>query len=58
MTATMIEAPEKIALVIPKDHMDVCQAQNIKTQGNAAGNTVDYTDLSGANTQLPSDPWG
>jgi len=53
LTATIIEAADKINFTIPQDHLDVCKQQNIPTQGNAAGNTRDPEDLSGANTQVP-----
>jgi iron transport multicopper oxidase len=51
LSATIIEAPQELAgLTIPADHLAVCQAQGIPTAGNAAGNTANYTDLTGANT--------
>lgn len=51
LSATIIEAPQELAgLPIPPDHLAVCQAQGIPTAGNAAGNTQNYTDLTGANT--------
>ncbi|KAI1305467.1 Cupredoxin [Xylaria venustula] len=51
LIATMVEAPLALqqSLTIPQDHLDVCASQNIATTGNAAGNTVDYTDLKGQN---------
>ncbi|KAK6580054.1 hypothetical protein PZA11_007076 [Diplocarpon coronariae] len=51
LTATIIEAPELLqGISIPADHKANCDAQGIPTAGNAAGNTVNYTDLTGANT--------
>ncbi|KAL9135531.1 MAG: hypothetical protein Q9175_003285 [Cornicularia normoerica] len=50
LIATMIEAPSLLqnTLVIPPDHYDTCKAQHIPTVGNAAGNDVDFLDLTGA----------
>lgn len=47
----MIEAPEELqkSLVIPQEHLQVCQKQRLPTSGNAAGNTKDLLDLTGAN---------
>ena len=53
----MIEAPldlQASGLRIPEDHLAACAAQGIPVAGNAAGNTVDLTDLSGE--RLPPDP--
>lgn len=48
LTATFIEAPEQLRnLTFPQDQLDACVAQDIPTAGNAAGNTVDYTDTEG-----------
>ncbi|KAI4614709.1 uncharacterized protein J4E87_009304 [Alternaria ethzedia] len=58
LTATMIEAPLAVQAqlspsssnnAIPQSHWDVCETGHVPTQGNAAGNTVDYEDLSGEN---------
>lgn len=51
LLATMIEAPLDVqkSLTIPTNHLDTCKAGNIPTAGNAAGNTVNLLDLSGAN---------
>ncbi|KAI8948498.1 Cupredoxin [Xylaria longipes] len=51
LIATMIEAPLALqqTLTIPQDHLDVCAAQQIATTGNAAGNTVGFTNLEGQN---------
>jgi iron transport multicopper oxidase len=55
LAATVVEDP--IALQksesIPQSWYDVCHSQGIPTAGNAAGNTKNYTDLTGANTVCP-----
>lgn len=45
----MIEAPPLLqsSLSIPADHYEACKAQNIPIVGNAAGNDVDFLDLTG-----------
>lgn len=53
LTATFIEAPDKIEFEAPQEHLDVCKAQGIPTQGNAAGNVDDIFDLNGANVDVP-----
>lgn len=53
----MIEAPLAIqdqlssssSNPIPQSHWDVCEAGHVPTRGNAAGNTVDYSNLRGEN---------
>ncbi|CZR64592.1 related to Conidial Pigment Biosynthesis protein brown1 [Phialocephala subalpina] len=55
LAATIIEAPESLAGgTIPSDHQSVCNAQKIPLAGNAAGNTQNFLDLAGANTQPPN----
>lgn len=55
LTATIIEAPEELrGLQIPQDHVDVCKVQGSPYEGNAAGNTVNYTDTSGMKFVNPS----
>jgi iron transport multicopper oxidase len=51
LMATMVEAPLEIqkSLTLPKDHLDACAAGNVPVAGNAAGNKVDWLDLSGEN---------
>ncbi|USP80192.1 multicopper ferroxidase [Curvularia clavata] len=53
LTATIIESPlsiqQQLGSRIPQDHWDVCRAKGVPTQGNAAGNTEKYEDLSGEN---------
>ncbi|KAE8447937.1 hypothetical protein EG329_010009 [Mollisiaceae sp. DMI_Dod_QoI] len=56
LVATIVEIPQELAgLSIPADHLAACQTQNIPTAGNAAGNTQNFTDLTGANT-VPAFP--
>ncbi|KAI9809141.1 MAG: hypothetical protein M1825_002431 [Sarcosagium campestre] len=47
----MVEAPLEMQknLTIPKDFDDACKARGQPMVGNAAGNTVDLLDLTGAN---------
>lgn len=51
LVATMIEAPLELqkTLTIPADHLLACKDSNTPTAGNAAGNTVDYSNLKGEN---------
>ncbi|KAG2415820.1 iron transport multicopper oxidase FET3 precursor [Aspergillus terreus] len=60
LAATMVEAPLELqkTLVIPSNHYDVCAATGTKTSGNAAGNTEDFYDLTGANTSPAPLPAG
>ena len=54
LAATMIEAPlevQKQGLQIGQDFLDLCKASGIPTEGNAAGNTMNLMDLTGANVQ-------
>ena len=54
LIATIREAPQQlIGLGLPNDHKAVCAARGIPTKGNAAGNSVNFTDLMGANTVPP-----
>jgi len=39
-------------LNIPQNHLDVCKAGGIPTEGNAAANSVDFLDLKGQNSQV------
>ena len=51
LVATMIEAPlalQAYGLSIPQDHAEICTAQGHPIAGNAAGNTKDLMDLTGA----------
>lgn len=55
LTATIIEAPEELrGFRVPKEHIDVCKIQGEPYEGNAAGNTVDYTDTAGMKFVNPS----
>jgi iron transport multicopper oxidase len=64
----MVEAPLQLqaqktdnnasTLNIPQNHWDVCSLTNTPTEGNAAGNTKDWLDLTGANTSVPPLPAG
>ncbi|KAJ8071067.1 hypothetical protein OCU04_001412 [Sclerotinia nivalis] len=51
LIATMIEAPLQLqkSLTIPENHIAACEARGIPYTGNAAGNTVDFLNLKGAN---------
>ncbi|KAI0545286.1 Cupredoxin [Xylaria curta] len=54
LTATLIEAPERLVnYTIPQDFIDVCEAQNIATKGNAGGNDLWY-DTEGFVTINPT----
>ena len=60
LIVTMVEAPLEMQkdLRIPQDHYDACIAGGIPYAGNAAGNTVDLLDLSGANVAPKPLPGG
>lgn len=47
----MIEAPDELqkSLTIPDDHWEACKAAGVPTAGNAAANTKDLFDMTGAN---------
>lgn len=48
LTATIVEAPTKLrGRKFPEDHLELCRAQGLPYQGNAAGNTENYTDTAG-----------
>jgi len=51
LIATMVEAPLELqkTLTIPQNHFDACNVSNIPISGNAAANTKDFLDLTGAN---------
>lgn len=48
-----IEAPTQLQqqMTLPADHLAACAAAGVQSEGNAAGNTKDYTDLAGQNVQ-------
>jgi iron transport multicopper oxidase len=52
LTASIIEATDRVTYTIPTDHLLSCKAQDIPTQGNAAGNIKNPLDLTGADTQV------
>lgn len=63
MRATIIEAPDQLqqlGISIPEDHIAVCKAQGIPTEGNCAGKTggdvLDTDDCN--NAPDPDDTWG
>jgi iron transport multicopper oxidase len=61
LTATFIEAPtqlQQLKLAIPQNHYDTCKSLGIPTSGNAAGNTNNWLDLTGANTEPPLNDYG
>ena len=61
MAMTFIEAPtelQKLKLDILDSHHKVCEKQGIKMRGNAAGNDVNWLDLTGAPTEPPLENWG
>lgn len=51
LIATMIEAPLELqkSLTIPEDHFDACKVGGVPYAGNAAANTENFLDLTGAN---------
>ncbi|KAJ5713469.1 Iron transport multicopper oxidase fetC [Penicillium malachiteum] len=54
LAMVMIEAPLQIQerVTIPENHYEVCKAAGVEYEGNAAGNTQDYLDSTGQNTQV------
>jgi hypothetical protein len=60
LIATLVEAPDVLqdTQSIPHDHYQVCKSQNIPTKGNAAGNTQNWLDLTGANTNISTNDYG
>ena len=54
LTVTFIEAPLQLqSQTISAQSLANCKAQGVPTRGNAAGNTKNHFDLTGANTHLP-----
>ena len=53
--ATIVEAPLVLQRreSVPGDFYDSCRRQGLPYQGNAAGNTRNFTDLKGANDKPP-----
>ena len=61
LTVTFIEAPTQLVAqkpYIPTSHRSVCDAQGISRKGNAAGNSKNWLDLTGANVEPEADNWG
>jgi len=65
LIATIIEAPLQLQAQkqqqnasIPASHWQVCHDTNTPTQGNAAGNTLNWLDLTGANVSVKPLPAG
>ncbi|KAI8954441.1 multicopper oxidase [Xylaria longipes] len=60
LTSTFIVAPDIVqrTISIPRDHIDACRRQHIPTVGNAAGNDVNFLDLTGAPTMPDPHPMG
>lgn len=60
LAVVLIEAPLDLqqTLAIPEDHWQACDASDTLKRGNAAGNTKDFYDLTGANTSVSPLPAG
>ncbi|KAI0403683.1 multicopper oxidase [Xylaria palmicola] len=60
LTATLIVAPDimQATLAVPADHLNACRRQGIPTTGNAAGNSKNFLDLTGAPTTPDRNPMG
>ncbi|ANB12409.1 ferroxidase FET3 [Sugiyamaella lignohabitans] len=60
LALVLVEAPVQLqqTLQIPDDHYAVCDKVNVSSKGNAAGNSIDFFDLSGQNKQVPDLPNG
>ncbi|KAL7944458.1 Cupredoxin [Trichoderma barbatum] len=60
LLATFVEAPLEIQkqFTIPEDHLAVCAAAGVPSEGNAAGNTANFLDLTGENKAAPTIPGG
>ncbi|KAI0550600.1 multicopper oxidase [Xylaria curta] len=60
LTSTFIVAPDVLqkTITIPQDHLDACRRQHIPTTGNAAGNSQNYLNLTGAPTKPDPHPMG
>jgi iron transport multicopper oxidase len=55
LTATVIEAPDRLRnMTFPNDHIAACNKTGTPYQGNAAGNTQNFTDTSGFITVPPT----
>lgn len=62
LALTLVEAPNEIQSTpsqqLTENHKSVCQAIGMQTEGNAAGNTQNYLDLTGENIQRKNIPDG
>ncbi|KAI1827062.1 multicopper oxidase [Xylaria intraflava] len=60
LSANIIVAPDILqkTITIPPDHLNACRRLNIPTAGNAAGNTQNPLNLTGAPVQAPLHPMG
>jgi len=60
LAVTFVEAPLELqrTLKIPEDHYQACRDSGTPTQGNAAGNTIDFMDLKGENNSPAPLPGG
>jgi iron transport multicopper oxidase len=60
LTATLLEAPNLLQgnLTIPADHITACRIDKTPYVGNAAGNTANYLNLTGAPTVAPRYDYG
>lgn len=48
LTATIIEGPDQLrGRTFPADHIEACKITDTPYEGNAAGNTINYTDTTG-----------
>lgn len=56
---TLIEAPAELqSQKIPEDHIEVCKAYPMLTEGNAGGDLDDPLNLTNANTAVPQSNYG
>ncbi|AOW03688.1 uncharacterized protein YALI1_D08684g [Yarrowia lipolytica] len=58
LALVMVEAPTEIKQkqTVPENHLQICQAGNVPTAGNAAANSRNWLDLSNQNLQAPGLP--
>ncbi|ODV92325.1 hypothetical protein CANCADRAFT_42935 [Tortispora caseinolytica NRRL Y-17796] len=60
LSMVIVEAPEQIRATqsLTQNHLDVCKGGGYPTEGNAAGNTADYFNLTGEPQDVPELPAG
>lgn len=58
LAITLIEAPDLINIELPESHKNLCKLAGMGWEGNAAGNTKDFLDLTGENLQPQPLPEG